>query len=507
MAFYRSANIRLTKETSDNLKKTCYPGPDELINGKYARLRPQYLAFQAFDKAHIIMLCEQGWLSQKEAADMLAVLRELEEGDVEEARAATGEHWHAGEAILTQRLGKAKGGKMHLGRSSGDLLNVTYRYTLRQRLLALCGAFNEFRSAVLKVAEEHKNTVMPAYTHMQHAQPMTFGYYLASWAAAYDRDFERLRQFFARANVSPAGAAIIGGSEFQLDRARTCELLGFDKVSVNCFDSVWGRDVEIEAMSLITVLGGDIGRLAEDLLLWSTPEFRMVESDDALCGTSSIMPQKKNSYALEYLKGLPCFTSGACMEMAMVHKNPTSAPVLDWIRMMGDTWRCYDELITAIPLAEEVISTLKVNKELMRYRAGYYWATATDLAGVMVKECNIPWRQAHQITGITVRLGIERNLNPEEIGADLVREASRQFNGQDLEITDGQVRRAMNPEESVKNHNMPGGPAAERVAEELDVHKKILLDDRAWLEKQKIHNDNAAKLMESVIDRIIRPNE
>ena len=114
MAFYRGANIRLTKETSENLMKTCYPGPDEETLGRYARLRPQYIAFQAFDKAHIIMLCEQGWLTRQEAADMLRVLRELERGDVEEARAATGEHWHAGEAILTQALGKEVGGKMHI---------------------------------------------------------------------------------------------------------------------------------------------------------------------------------------------------------------------------------------------------------------------------------------------------------------------------------------------------------------------------------------------------------
>ena len=505
MSVYRGANIRLTKETSENLKNTCYPGPDESINGRYARLRPQYDAFQAFDKAHIIVVYEQGWITKEEAASMLAKLRELEaqEGGAEAARAATGEHWHAGEAILTEALGKEIGGKMHLGRSSGDLLNVTYRWTLRNRLLIMFEKMNEFRDAVLNVAEQHIETVMPAYTHMQHAQPQTFGYYLASWATAFDRDAERMRQFFERANVSPAGAAIIGGSEFHLDRNRTCQLLGFDRVGVNSFDCVWGRDVEIEALSLVTLLCGDIGRLAEDLLLWSTPEFRMVESDDSLCGTSSIMPQKKNSYALEYLKGLVASASGLFVEMAMVHKNPTSAPVLEWIRMMGDTWRCYDEIITALPLATEVISTLKVNKELMRYRAGYYWATATDLAGMMVKECGIPWRRAHQITGITVRLGIERNLDPEKITAELVKEASESFDGRSVDITDEQVQRAMNPVCSVKNHDMIGGPSPDRVSEEIILHRENLKKDIAWLDVQNKHKDEAAELMEKVIDEIL----
>ena len=503
MAFYRGANIRLTKETSENLMKTCYPGPDEETLGRYARLRPQYIAFQAFDKAHIIMLCEQGWLTRQEAADMLRVLRELERGDVEEARAATGEHWHAGEAILTQALGQEVGGKMHIGRSSGDLLNVTYRFTLRRKLLDLGLALNKFRDAVLRVAQLHLDTVMPAYTHMQHAQPQTFGYYLASWATAYDRDFQRLRQFFERANVSPAGAAVTVGSEFGLDRERTCRLLGFDSVSVNCFDSIWGRDVEIEAMSVLSLLCGDVGRLAEDLLLWSTPEFRMVESDDSLCGTSSIMPQKKNAYALEYLKGLPCIASGLFVEMSMVHKNPTSAPVLEWIRMMGDTWRSYDEVITALALAEEEIATLKVNKDLMRYRAGYYWATATDLAGVMVTACGIPWRRAHQITAIVVRLGIERGIKPEEVPLALVQEASRQYNGEELPLTQEQIRAAMDPAESVKHHDMPGGPAPQRVAEELALHRENLKKDEMWLTERQERERQAARQMEEAIDRIL----
>lgn len=503
MSVYRGVNIRLTKETSQNLINTCYPGPDETILGKYARLRPQYDAFQAFDKAHIIMLHEQGYLTREETAAMLRILREVEKGNVEEQRAATGEHWHAGEAILTKRLGKEVGGKMHLGRSSGDLLNVTYRITLRNKLLQMCELLNNFRSAVLRMAEQHLDTVMPGYTHMQHAQPMTLGHYMASWATAYDRDFQRLSQFYSRANVSPAGAAIIGGSEFHLDRARTCELLGFDEINVNTYDSVWGRDIEIEALSTVTLLCGDIGRLAEDLILWSMPEFRMVESDDALCGTSSIMPQKKNPYALEYLKGLPCITSGLFVEMAMVHKNPTSAPVLEWIRMMGDTWRCYDEIMTALPLAIEVVDTLKVNKELMKYRAGYFWATATDLAGLMVRECGIPWRQAHQITGIVTRLGIAEGLKPNQITADLVELASMEYNGRELGLTDEQVSRAMDPTNSVNNHDMIGGPAPVRVKEELEMHHKKLEQDIVWLKSRQNHVKEASAKMEAAVDAIV----
>lgn len=503
MSIYRGENIRLKKETSQNLINTCYPGPDESYQGRYARMRPQLVYFHAFDKAHLTMLVEKGLVPVEDAKKMFKVFRELEKGSVEEARAATNEHMHSGEAILTERLGKEIGGKVHLGRSSGDLLTVSYRMGMRNKVLALSEQFNKMREAILKLAEENLETVIPGYTHMQHAQPQTFAHYLSFWESAFDRDLERFRQFYKRLNMSPAGAAVIVGSDFDLDRERTRELLGFDEINLNTLDSIYGRDLELEAHTIITLMTATLGRLAEDLLLWSSSEFGMVEIDDGLCGTSSIMPQKKNAYGVEYLKGVVGTCLGYLVESVTIYKNPPTATTFEWIRNLTDAWRSYDEVTIALPLMTETLETLTLNKELMKERAGKYWDTATDLAGAIVREGNTPWRFAHQVTGVVVRMAIDAGLEPSQIDSALVDKAAEFIGGKPLKLDEEVVRRAMDPVHSVLNHKMPGGPAPQRVKEMLNIHHKKLNDDIAWVAECRSKLNEAAKKLEKAIDTII----
>ncbi len=503
MSVYRGEGVRLKKETSQNLINTCYPGPDETVMGKYARMRPQLPYFHAFDKAHLVMLVEQGLVPVADAQKMFKVFREVEQEGVEEARAATCEHMHSGEAILTAKLGKEIGGEVHLGRSSGDLLTVSYRMAMREKVLTLCEQFNQMRKAILKLAGENLETVIPGYTHMQHAQPQTLAHYLGFWESSFDRDFERFREYYRRLNMSPAGAAVVVGSDFPLDRERTCRLLGFDEINLNTLDSIYSRDVELEAHTILTVMTATLGRMCEDLLLWSSSEFNMVEIDDGLCGTSSIMPQKKNAYGVEYLKGLVGTCLGYLVESVTIYKNPPTATTFEWIRNLTDAWRGYDEVITALPLVTETLETLTIHKDRMLEQAGAFWDTATDLAGAIVREGKLPWRFGHQITGVVVRMAIEEGRQPKEVDSAFVDRAAQVILGKPLHMDEEVIRKAMDPTHSVLAHKMPGGPAPERMREELTIHSGKLEDDIAWVARCRENLRQASGQLESAIDGIL----
>ena len=504
MSVYRAANIRLSESVRPELAQVCLPGPDASILGQYARMGPQLAAFHAFDKAHLLMLAEEALIPRADAVAMLRELRRVEQqSDVLQERAATAEHMHSGEAILTAALGPEVAGKMHLGRSSGDLLAVSFRWTLRDKLLAVAARLNALRHTVLDLAGKHVDTVMPGCTHLQHAQPETFAHYLLSWASAFDRDAERIRQYHARLNTSPAGAAILNGSEFALNRERVAALLGFDGLALNTRDAVWGRDLEIEAHAITVLLAGNFNRLSEDLMLWSAPEFGLVECADGFCGTSSIMPQKKNPNALECLKGIVATSTGYFVSTAMVHKNPSTVPVFEWVRSMSDAWRSYDEMASALPLMTAVLDSLAVHTRKMADASSRHWATATDLASAIVRHSDLPWRSAHQITGIVVRLALEGRRAPADVDTALVDQAALLHMGQALRLPQEAIRAAMDPAASVGRHRMPGGPAPERVQEALQLHARSLQADVQWLASACGRVDAAQHALEAGIDTLL----
>lgn len=503
MSVYRDGNIRLSEGVRPELAAFALPGPDRTVLGQYARMEPQLAGIHAFDKAHILMLGEEGLIPREDAVAMLGELRRIEADDAVALRVATAERMHSGESILTKALGREAAGKMHLGRSSGDLLAVSVRFTLRTKLLIIGDLLDTLRSVTLDLARSHVETVMPGCTHLQHAQPESFAHYLLSWQSAFDRDAERLRQFYARLNLSPAGAAILNGSEFPINRERVSALLGFDGVALNTRDAVWGRDVEIEAQTIMAILAGNFNRFAEDLMLWSAPEFGWVETADGFCGTSSIMPQKKNPNALECLKGVVATATGVLMGTLMVHKNPSTVPVFDWVRTMSEAWRNYDEIAGALRLMAAVLSDLTIHADRMAASSARYWSTATDLAAVMVRHAGIPWRAAHQITGITVRLAIERGCAPLDLKTELVDEAAIQHLGQPLGIAQEVIAEALDPLGSMQRQKLPGGTARERVLEAIALHEEALAADRAWHRQAQERVAAGARALEKGIDAML----
>lgn len=503
---YRNSKSRLTKEPSILMQKTCQPGPSVEIAGIYATQAPRLEAFHWIDKAHLLTIYKAGHLPLQDAKKMFHVFREIEkEGKVVEARINTSEpaFLHTGEAILTEKLGHEIGGKIHLGRSSGDLNTGSYIMTLRTKLIAIMEATQELRRVILRLAETHINTIMASYTHMQQAQPTTLGHYFSFWAYALERDFQRMMEFYKRLNTSVAGSAIIVGSEYKFDREYEARLLGFDDVRVNTYDAIWGRDINIESYSCLLALSSNIGRLCQDLEIWTSAEFGYAQVDDSHAGTSSIMPQKKNPFGPEFVKGNVAIITGALVASTMTWKDYSTGAIMEWIRTDEDTWRIYDELYNVILLTAEIEDKAIFNKEEMKHKCNLMWTTATDLAGAMVNRMNMPWRTAHQITAVAMRIAMDKNITPETITSDILDEASIDYCGEPLGMPTEWIREALDPVNSVKAHDMLGGPAPERVLKDLVKPKKKFETDQEELIALKKRITDSVAFMEKEIDSIL----
>ncbi len=503
---YRNSKSRLQKDPSVLMQKTCQPGPGVETAGIYATQLPRLEAFHDIDKAHILTIYKAGFLPLEDAKDILRVFRETEEtGSVIEARMNTSEPalLHTGEALLTAKLGKEIGGKIHLGRSSGDLNTGSYTMTLRSKLISIMDAAQELRRVILKLSEEHVHTIMASYTHMQQAQPTTLGHYFAFWASSLERDFERLLQFYKRLNTSVAGAAIIVGSEFKLDREYEARLLGFDGVRANTYDAIWSRDINIESYASILPLSSDIGRLCQDLELWTSAEFGYAQVDDSHSGTSSIMPQKKNPFGPEFVKGNVAVITGALVASAMTWKDCSTGAIMEWIRTDEDTWRIYDELYNVILLTAEIEEKTVYCVEEMKAKCNMMWTTATDLAGQMVIKMGLPWRTAHQITAIAMRIAVDNQMTPETMTSEIIDEAAVAYGVEPIHMPTEWIREALDPLSSVKAHDMIGGPAPERVLEDLKKLKNQFAEDQEKLEGIKRRLEECAAFMEREIDQIL----
>jgi argininosuccinate lyase len=455
---YRKAGARLTEDAEDVQKRTKLGDPEQQ--------RREYAIYHRFDKSHLVMLAEQGFLSRADASSMLRALRSMEAAGIEKVRSQTEAGEHSGEAWLITELGEEVGGRIHAGRSSGDFMAVTSRIFIRDFILKLMRASLALRKQLLAMAQEHTHTIMPASTWSQHAQPTTFAHYAMSWELSLENDFQRLRQLYQRVNQSPAGAAIMTGSRYPIQRERTAELLGFDGVITNTRYAVLGFDgwlgVPAEAYTVPSLLMMNVSGIASELYLWSTTEFSYVELADRYCGTSSIMPQKKNPYTLMWVRGAAARTYGRLSS----YLTEMHDVCMGYTRQLAPT---LDDVLEATDIMTGVLSTLSIKTERMRENASNMnWICATDLADLIVLEKGLPFRTAHQIVAILVRIGISRGMSQSNVTSALVDEAAMEYMGKPLQLSEDIVRRALTPMECVKARTLTGGPAPERVQEDID---------------------------------------
>ncbi len=491
---YRTPGIRLNEPILPELSK---------LYGE--RTTGMYPALHAFDKAHTVMLVEEGLLTREDGAAILRGFRQMEAEGVSEARTRVGGALHSGEQYMIRLLGEEIGGRFHLARSSGDLGAVGTNTMQREKLIVLMHALNNFRSVLIDLAGRTTDIIMPGYSFGHHAQPMTLAHLLLSWVATLERDFDRLHGVYRRINVSPAGAAIMVGSDFPVNRARTAELLGFDSVHENCADAIIALNADdlLDMPAAVAILYHSLAKWAEDIVLWTADEYHFIDIPDRYCGTSSIMMQKKTPIGLGEIKGASSEALG-CFVMAYHGlKGTTGLAINERYNAMTALWRLVDYGVRDMNLLSELLPVIRFRKEFLLEHTGRHWATVTDLAGELVRKTDLPWRSAHQIVGIMVRLCEERGLGPADVTVALLDEAAMLYHEKPAGLDQATIETALDPRHFVALRNLQGGPAPEETARQAGVFGAQLAKDAATLAEIEARLDQAAGKLEAAVDAVI----
>ena len=459
----------------------------------------------AVDRAHVVMLAEQGIIEAETAGDILAALEDIEAAGHDAL--PDGEDVHeAIETAVIEAVGP-EGGRMHTGRSRNDEVAACIRFQLRAELLETVDSVLTFRETLLSVAEKNVETVMPGYTHLQPAQPTTVAHYLLSYAGAAARDTERLLGALERVDRSPLGAAALAGTPFDVDRERTAALLGFDGIVENSMDAVASRDVLLESMAAIGGLSVTLSGLAEDLVLFANRDY--VSLDDAYASTSSIMPQKKNPDSLELVRATAGDAAGAIQGLMTTISGLPRAYNRDLQRATPHVWEPLGDVTEATNVAAGAVGTLEWNDEVLEAAAGEGFSTATGIADQLAMS-GLPFRTAHEIVATTAEAleaagELEGGTPDTEATIDALAEATRAVTGEDLGsyVEEATIEQLLDPRESVAARDSRGGPAPAQVENAIADAKRQVETDRRDLEKRQAAIDAAEQdRMEAVNDYV-----
>lgn len=417
--------------------------------------------------AHATMLGEQGIISMEDSLTLIGGLKEIladiESGALVFDPNAEDIHMFI-EAELTKRLGDV-GKRLHTSRSRNDQVALDIRLYLRDEIKEIKKLIKELIDTLCKIAKEHADTIMPGYTHLQRAQPITFGHHLMAYAQMLLRDIERLNDTEKRMNVCPLGSCALAGTTYNIDRQRSSSLLEMREPMANSLDGVSDRDFCIELASAISICMMHLSRFSEEIIMWCSWEFKFIELDDAFSTGSSIMPQKKNPDVTELIRGKTARVIGDNMTLLTMMKGLPLAYNKD---MQEDKEAIFDAvdniklcLVTFIPM----LNTMKVLKDNMRKAAAKGFINATDCADYLVKK-GMPFRTAYKITGGLVAHCINKNTTLEELPLDDYKAAS--------ELFDEDVYKAINLVTCVKERKSFGGPSPESVLAQIEITEKKL---------------------------------
>ena len=408
-------------------------------------------------RAHCDMLAAQGIISGEDAATILGALTqieaEIEAGEFSFSRSLEDIHLNI-EARLTDMIGPAAG-RLHTARSRNDQVATDFRLFVRDSLDHLAAQTTALMSALAEQAETHAALIMPGFTHLQPAQPVTYGHHLLAYVEMLSRDRGRFADARARLNQSPLGAAALAGTSFPIDRHATASALGFDAPTANSIDSVSARDFALEALSAMSICATHLSRLAEEIVIFASPDFGFLVLPDAFSTGSSIMPQKRNPDAAELVRAKTGRIIGALTGLFIVMKGLPLAYSKDMQEDKEGVFNALDSLSLCLAAMTGMIETLTPAPARMLAAAGKGFSTATDLADWLVRQADVPFRDAHHITGALVALA-EKN------GCDLAELALGDMQNVDARITDD-VYSVLSVENSVASRTSFGGTAPENV--------------------------------------------
>ncbi len=420
----------------------------------------------AASRAHARMLAKQGIISKADGEaiqnGLTQVEAEIEDGKMAWSQALEDIHMHV-EARLKEIIGEAAG-RLHTARSRNDQVATDFRLWLRDAIDRLDDALRELQTALLDRADEHADSICPGFTHLQVAQPVTFGHHLMAYAHMLRRDRARLAGARERLNECPLGAAALAGTSFLIDRDATASALGFDHPAYNSLDAVAARDFALEFLSVAAIGAQHLSRLAEELIIWSSTPFGFIKLSEAFTSGSSIMPQKRNADGAELVRGKSGRIFGDLNALLVTCKGLPLAYNKDLQEDKEPVFDASDNWLICVQVTTGMIRDMQVNTKNMRNLAGSGYSTATDLADWLVRELGLPFRDAHHTTGAIVRLAEERDCALHEVPlADMQTVNSAIHEG---------VMEVLSVEQSVASRQSLGGTAPDQVRLEIKRFRK-----------------------------------
>lgn len=440
---------------------TAFPGKtfaDSVLEVVFDVQRDYYYRdFLEISYAHVVMLHEQGIITKNEAEGIIHGLDQVSTKDFSQVKynPAYEDMFFTIEKELERLIGSDLAGRMHIARSRNDIGLCEYRMALRREFLKVLDAMLAFMRTLLEVIQQHTDTVMPAYTHTQPAQPTTFAHYLLAFYDGLERSMRRCLDAWHNINRSPIGAAAITTTGFPINRERMCEMLGFDGLVENSYDCIAGVDYMTEAASSLMILGVDLSRFLKDTLDFCTYEYAFYRLADPYVQISSIMPQKRNPSSLEHARPIASqLVAEARTVFDTLHNTPFGDMVDSEEELQPHLYRAIENAVRVLSLLTSNYATMTVRKERMLQRANEGFIAATELADTLVREKGCSFREAHQYTSRIVRGMYERGLEQRDLTPDVVTDIL----GGDVGISAEMIARALDAEHFVSIRTITGGP-------------------------------------------------
>ena len=352
---------------------------------------------------------------------------------------------------------------MHTAKSRNDQVATDIRLVLREKIIDIQIGILNFIEGIVEFAKKHLETVFIGYTHLQHAQPITVAHHLMAYVQSLKRDYERFEDTYKRVNLNPLGSAAMTTTSFPINRDLTTKLLGFDGYLENSMDGVSARDFIVETVFDLSCLCTTLSKICEELILWSTNEFGIVEIADEYSSTSSIMPQKKNPDIAELARAKSTVITGELVTILSILKAIPYTYNKDLQEITPHLWNAVEVGESTLSIVTKMLLSVEFNKERCLELAGKNFATATDLADIMVREKGIPFRTAHQIVGRIVNDAIANDLSEENITSNYIDNIAIELGFDELNLDDVLVQKALNPLDNIKMRTVPGGPSPDMV--------------------------------------------
>jgi argininosuccinate lyase len=441
--------------------------------------------------AHTLSLYEAGEISSKDAVSIIQFLLSFNiDNEIDE------DIHYLIERAAIKKLGIEVAGQMNLGKSRNDQVATAIRMELRESIIAVLDELLELQSSILILSRKYSGDVIPAYTHLQRAQPVLIAYHLNAYFDSISRSIDRLLTLYRRINFSPMGSAALAGTTVKIDRERVAKLLSFEGIIRNGIDAVSSRDFVLESISCMLIIAVELSRLSEEMVLWSTCEFGFIELPDELAATSSIMPQKKNPVVAEIIRARSSFPISCLVSASSILKSLPFSYNLDLQEATPELWNAFDTVKEAARMAAKMISSVKFNvKEIERMLSDGY-ECAAFLAEYLSTSRKIKFRISHTIVGEIVKVSLQRKYPFKRALKELLPSISKKYIAKNVSLSDAEIERLLSAKRALQMISTEGGSNPKNIQKEIRYREGILNDQRKSISLLKSRLEEGYILLE-----------